>query len=174
MEVTVLVSEIGGLGQAWWDFAPGEAAARLDRIFSAMTRTVLPEGSVVAHTRLTGISFFFPGDGHSARALSGAIRLIDLFRNCTGDFCGLNLRIGLDAGEISDLGSSCSAMVSGAVGVPFFVAADLVAKARANTVFLSGRVRDLAGDGFCFDEVNRARLRDYPSPLVSMTLCGRC
>lgn len=211
MEATVLVSEIGGLGQVCWDICSIEIAARVERILSAMTQTIETDGGAAVHVGPIGISYLFTGHEHSSRALGGAIRLIDLFRSGPGDFSGLNLRIGIDTGEVSvpdqhpdshsewssdapcgeiafDLEADETEKVpqvqktmvprSGGIvkvaGNPFFVAADLVSKARANTAFLSERVRDHAGEGFCFDEANKARLRNYPTPLLSMVLCGRC
>ncbi|PKK89611.1 MAG: hypothetical protein CVV64_13680 [Candidatus Wallbacteria bacterium HGW-Wallbacteria-1] len=198
---TVTVVEILGLGP--WLAGNGMIPPRNDsgsetdipllndqgRFLPGLALSEVVEGGMESGGQVTGISgnrvsLVFPGRDGAAQALNGAIRIIDRFRSQELSSRGVSVRIGLDHGALCPIDEnhentfqSAGLAPAGGVfitGLPLMVASDLVMKARPATAFLTQSVADAAGDGFCFDEVSRLRLPDYPEKIVTMALCGRC
>jgi len=188
---TVIIVELLGLGPAL--FGPGASAASADDnpfapapqqavvqtdlhalALQAVMASGLEMGGQTVGIAGARLALLFQGEDCAAQALNGAIRIIDRFRSPDLSGSKVSLRLALDQGALSLIQSESQAGFPLVSGLPMAVASDLVLKARAATAFLTQKVADAAGEGFCFDESSRLRLPDYPEKIVTMALCGRC
>lgn len=184
-EVSVLFSDIRGFTGISEKFTPEELVEFLNRYLSPMTGIILEEKGMVDKFIGDAIMAVFNApvevSGHAGRACIAALRMTGALASFNARWEGtgypaVEMGVGVNTGEavVGNMGAELKLNYT-AIGDTVNLASRLESmnKVYGTSIIVSGAVKEAAGEGFLFRELDFVRVRGKESPVALYELAGR-